>query len=82
MLALKMFLFVSTVEFLYSGHHWEHLFLYSKVSLTQELWCIPGSVVCVIGMLSTMWLRLRAFSCCTLAEKAKQRLILRVTLLI
>ena len=37
MLALKMFLFVSTVEFLYSGHYWEHLFLYSKVSLTQKL---------------------------------------------
>ena len=62
----------ATVEPLYSGHHWEQTFVpYNEVSLLNSVasGIFPVGVVCVIGLLSTMWLRFRASSCCTLAGK-------------
>ena len=64
-----------TVEPLCSGHHWETTF--SKLSLTKGLVIFLAGLVCIIRLLSTTWLCFQSYSlCCTLAEKARNRLIL------
>ena len=48
----------ATVEPLYSGHHWEQTFVpYNEVSLLNSVasGIFPVGLVCVIGLLSTMW---------------------------
>ena len=70
-----------SLEPLYNGHHWEPSFcpLQRGVPNSGASGIFPVGVVCVIG---TMWLRFRAFRCCTLAGKAKRRLVIQVQQLI
>ena len=76
--------FVHTVEPLYNGHHWDTTFCPLQRG-------VPNSGVCVIFSVGMVPRNLvvkqrgcvfRAFLCCTLAGKAKQRLVLQVTALI
>ena len=66
-----------TVEPLYNRHHWnQHFVPYSKVFHFKGFQCISGRCATVqLGVL-------RALLCCMLAGKAKQRLALRVKVLI